>query len=75
MGYHIKKVPVNTVRTLNIFVNHCLNLQPKSQSLSGFEYNRGMLNAAMVNNHLGTVGSRSDSIHLAIKNTPSPNFH
>ena len=64
-----------TVRTLDIFVNHCLNLQPKSQSLSGFEYNRDLLKAAMANTYLETVGSKADSIHLAIKKVTSSNFH
>lgn len=64
-----------TVRTLDIFVNHCLNLQPKSQPLSGFEYNRDLLKAAMANTYLETVGSKADSIHLAIKKVTSSNFH
>nr|QNO44395.1 hypothetical protein NONIOKLP_00002 [Methanosarcinales archaeon ANME-2c ERB4]QNO44829.1 hypothetical protein AKKIKKOJ_00002 [Methanosarcinales archaeon ANME-2c ERB4]QNO46578.1 hypothetical protein DOHMCPNA_00002 [Methanosarcinales archaeon ANME-2c ERB4] len=64
-----------TVRTLDTFVNRCLNLQPKGPFLSGFEYNRDLLKAAMANTYPETVGSRADSIHLAIKNVPSSNFY
>jgi hypothetical protein len=61
-----------TVQTLDIFVNHCLNLQPKIQFLPGFEYNRGLLKAAMANTYLEIMGSKADSIHLAIKKETSP---
>ena len=64
-----------TVRTLDIFVNHCLDLQSKNRFLSGFEYNRDLLKAAMANTYLETVGSKSDSIHLAIKKVPPSNFY
>lgn len=64
-----------TVRTLDTFVNHCLNLQPKSTTLSGFEYNRDLLKAAMANTYLETVGSGADSIHRAIKKVPPSNFY
>ena len=64
-----------TVRTLDIFVNHCLDLQSKGPFLSGFEYNRDLLKAAMANTYLETVGSKADSIHLAIKNVPPSNFY
>lgn len=64
-----------TVTTLDTFVNQCLELKPKGSSLSGFEYNRDMLKAAMANTYLETVGTKADSIHLAIKNVPSSNFY
>ncbi len=64
-----------TVRTLDIFINHCLNLQPKNQSLSGFEYNRDLLKAAMVNTYLETIVSEADSIHRAMKKVPTSNFY
>jgi hypothetical protein len=64
-----------TVRTLDIFVNHCLDLQSKSPFLSGFEYNRDLLKAAMANTYLEMVGSKADSIHLAIKKVPPSNFY
>ncbi len=64
-----------TVTTLDTFVNRCLNLKPKGQFLSGFEYNRDILKAAMANTYLETVGSRADSLHLAIKNIPFSNFY
>lgn len=64
-----------TITTLDTFVNHCLNLKPQGPLLSGFEYNRDLLKAAMANTYLETVGSKADSIHLAIKNVPTSNFY
>ena len=64
-----------TVTTLDTFINKCLNLTPKGPYLSGFEYNRDLLKAAMANTYLETVGTRADSLHLAIKNVPSSNFY
>ena len=64
-----------TITTLDTFVNHCLNLKPKGPFLSGFEYNRDLLKAAMANTYIETVGSKADSVHLAIKNVPSSNFY
>ena len=64
-----------TVTTLDSFVNRCLELKPKGQFLSGFEYNRDLLKASMANTYLETVGSRADSLHIAIKNVPSSNLY
>ena len=64
-----------TITTLDIFVNHCLDLRPKGPFLSGFEYNRDLLKAAMANTYIETVGSKADSVHLAIKNVQSSNFY
>ncbi|MBX8637799.1 MAG: hypothetical protein KIY11_05510, partial [Thermoplasmata archaeon] len=55
-----------TLTTLDVFVNRTLCLVPKSSTLSGFNYNRDLLKAAMANTYLETVGSRADSIHMAI---------
>ena len=56
--------------TVDIFMDRALCLVPKSETLSGFHYNRDLLKAAMANTYLETVGSRADSIHMAIKNVP-----
>ncbi|KAF5428247.1 hypothetical protein C5S39_11905 [Candidatus Methanophagaceae archaeon] len=64
-----------TITTLDTFVNHCLNLKPKGPFLSVFEYNRDLLKAAMANTYIETVGSKADSVHIAIKNVPSSNFY
>ncbi len=56
--------------TVDIFMDKALCLVPKSELLSGFHYNRDLLKAAMANTYLETVGSRADSIHLAVKNVP-----
>ena len=64
-----------TVTTLDTFVNRCLELTPKGPTLSGFEYNKDLLKAAMANTYIETVSSRSDSLHLAIKKVPSSNFY
>ena len=64
-----------TITTLDTIVNRCLGLSPKGQTLSAFEYNRDLLKAAMANTYIETVGSRADSLHLAIKAVPSSNFY
>ncbi len=61
--------------TLDIFVDRALKLRPKSPELSGFHYNRDLLKAAMANTYLETVGTRADSIHLAIKNVPMSSIY
>ncbi len=64
-----------TLKTLDTFVNCSLGLIPKSQHLSGFDYNPELLRAAVTNTYLETVGSRADSIHLAIKKIPTSNVY
>lgn len=64
-----------TITTLDTFVNRCLGLSPKGPTLSAFEYNRDLLKAAMANTYIETVGSRADSLHLAIKAVPTSNFY
>lgn len=59
-----------TVTTLDTFVNHCLGLTPKGPCLSGFHYNRDLLKAAMANTYVETVGTKADSLHMAIKKVP-----
>ena len=64
---HTRDRMFRTVTTLDTFINRCLDLIPKGPTLSGFEYNRDLLKAAMANTYIETVSSRSDSLHLAIK--------
>lgn len=64
-----------TLKTLDTFVNCSLRLVPKTQCLSGFDYNLDLLRAAVTNTYLETVGSRADSIHLAIKKVTPSNFY
>jgi hypothetical protein len=64
-----------TLKTLDTFVDHALELTPKSRYLSGFHFNQDLLRAAMANTYLETVGSRADSIHLAIKQVPASNIY
>jgi len=45
-----------TLTTLDIFVDKSLRLEPKSKTLSGFQYNRDLIYAATVNTYLETVG-------------------
>ena len=61
-----------TLTTLDVFVDRTLCLVSKSETLSGFHYNRDLLKSAMANTYLETVGSRADSIHMAIKSVPMP---
>jgi len=60
-----------TLKTLDTFVDRALGLTPKGPHLSGFHYTRDLLRAAVANTYMETVGSRADSIHLAIKKVPS----
>ena len=56
-----------TLTTLDIFVDRCLGLKPKSETLSGFNYNSDIIYAAVANTYVETVGNKADSLHLAIK--------
>lgn len=64
-----------TLKTLDTFVDRALGLIPNSHHLSGFDYNLDSLHAALANTYLETVGTRADSIHLAIKRVPSSNIY
>ncbi len=64
-----------TLTTLDIFMDRALKLRPKSPELSGFHYNREMLRAAMANTYLETVGSRADSIQMAVKSAPMSDIY
>ena len=59
-----------SLNALERFTNDSLKLKHHSGYLSGFHYNRDILKAAVANTYLETVGSRSDSIHLAIEKHP-----
>ena len=56
-----------TLKTIDTFVDRSLELIPYSQYLSGFDYDLDLLHAVLAKTYLETVGSRADSIHLAIK--------
>ncbi len=56
-----------TLKTLDTFVDRALLLDYKGPNLSGFQYNRDLLKAVVANTYLETVGTRADSIQLAIK--------
>ncbi|MHB1492612.1 MAG: transposase [Thermoplasmataceae archaeon] len=68
---------INTARLLTSlsalerFTNDALKLKHHSGYLAGFHYNRELLRAAVANTYLETVGTRSDSIHLAIERHPA----
>lgn len=64
-----------TLKTLDIFVDRALGLTPMGPHLSGFHFNRELLKAAMANTYVETVGSRADSIHLAIKKAPAADVY
>lgn len=64
-----------TLKTLDIFLDHSLELIPKGPNLSGFHYNRDLLKASVANTYLETVGNRADSIHLAVKKVPTENIY
>jgi len=67
------KGPINpdrliaAIRNLEIFVNDCLGLEPKTDKLSGFEYVFDLATAAVTNSYVETVAEHADSLHRAIK--------
>ena len=64
-----------TLKTLDTFIDRSLELTPYSQYLSGFDYDLDLLHAALAKTYLETVGSRADSIHLAIKQVSASNIY
>lgn len=64
-----------TLKTLDTVVDHALELTHKGHYLSGFQYNLDLLHSSVANTYLETVGSRADSIHLAIKSVPASNIY
>ena len=58
---------LTSLSALERFIDDALGLDHHSPYLNGFHFNRELLRAAVANTHLETVGSRSDSIHLAIE--------
>jgi hypothetical protein len=58
-----------TLHTLSVFINNALHLKPNSNALEGFQYNRELLRAATMNTYVKTVGNRSYSLFLAIRNS------
>ncbi len=58
-----------SLRTLEHFTNDSLSLKHHTPYLSGFHYNRDLLQAAVANTYVETVGNRSDSLYLAIENS------
>jgi hypothetical protein len=63
-----------TLKTIDTFLDHSLELIPKGPTLSGFHYNHDLLKASVANTYLETVGNRADSIHLAVKKVPISNI-
>jgi len=60
---------ISSLKTLEHFTNESLELRQHSSSLSGFNYNRDLLNAAVAYSYMETIGKRSDSLYLAIENS------
>lgn len=61
---------VAAARNLEIFVNDCLGMEPKTRKLSGFEYVLDLATAAVTNSYVETVADHADSLHRAIKAAP-----
>lgn len=56
-----------TLHTLDMFVNQCFNLPRDSETLTGFNYNRELIYAAVANTYVETVGNKADSLHRRVK--------
>lgn len=61
---------LTSLSSLERFTNDALRMKHDSGYLPGFHFNRELLKAAVANRYLETVGSRSDSIHVAIERHP-----
>jgi len=68
---HLRQKYFRTLKTLDTFVDRALGFDFMSNRLSGFEYNRELLYAAMANTYLETLGNKADSLHRAIKQVTS----
>ena len=55
------------LHSLGKFINDALHLEPFSDTLNGFHYNRELLRAATMNTYVETVGNRADSLYAAIR--------
>ncbi len=64
-----------TLKTLDTFVDRALDLMPNAPNLSGFNYDLDLLYAAVANTYIETVGSRADSLHLAIKRVTASDIY
>jgi len=56
-----------TLSTLDVFVDKSLDTPRESRILSGFNYNRELIYAAVANTYLETIGNKADSLHRRIK--------
>ena len=61
---------LTSLSALERFTNDALRMKHDSGYLAGFHFNLDLLSAAVANTYLEVVGSRSDSIHLAIERHP-----
>lgn len=58
-----------SLHSLAKFIDDALHLEPFSDTLAGFHYNRELLRAAVANTYIETVGNKADSLYLAIHRT------
>ena len=58
---------VASVRVLRHFIDEALGLQMNNYVLTGFELSEPLLDAAVYNTYLETVGNKADTLYLRIK--------
>lgn len=58
---------MRTLHTLKFFVNNSLGLDEQSSRVSGFYFNRELLEAAMANTYVETVGDKADTLYAGVK--------
>lgn len=58
---------MRTLHTLKFFVNNSLGLDEQSSRVSGFHFNRELLEAAMANTYVETVGDKADTLYADVK--------
>ncbi len=64
-----------TLKTLDIFVNNCLDIPRDSELLTGFNYNPELIYAAVANTYVETIGNKADSLHRRIKKSTTKNVY
>lgn len=58
---------VLTLQVLRTFINRSLALSPETHPTNGFHLNRELLEAAMANTYVETVGDKADTLYRDIK--------
>ena len=56
-----------TLKTLDIFLDKSFNFSRDSDTLTGFNFTRDLVYAAVANTYVETVGNKADTLHRRVK--------